>query len=76
MPKPQRRQKDETSSNSTSTETVKLTKEVKRIRLSRVHSNVVSMDCTPPRESDNGHKRTTTESVMRNSNKRQKIQWP
>ena len=75
MPKPQRRQKNDDNCKS-SAETVNLTKEVKRIKLSKINSGQ-PMDCTPPRECDNKHKRTISESHLTlNSNKKQRIQWP
>lgn len=81
MPKPQRRQKTESKSHSGSSETVKLTKEVKRIKLSRVNNQVQPMDCTPhnepAKECDKGHKRTISDNhSIQNPNKRQRIQWP
>lgn len=74
MPKPQRRQKNETKQRSIS-EAVGITNEVKRIKLNRVGSQT-PMDCTPAAANcDNGHKRTMSESCT-SSTKRQKIQWP
>lgn len=75
MPKPQRRQKNCLQSNSTSNETLNLAKEVKRIKLSRVNTQVQPMDCTPA--NDKSHKRSISESQLPTScKKRQRIKWP
>lgn len=76
MPKPQRREKYATKSSSSSNETLNLTKEVKRIKLSRVNSQVQLMDCSPAFDCDNAQKRPVDESLQSASNKRPRIQWP
>lgn len=74
MPKPQRRQQEIKTSSS---ESVNLAHEVKRIKLGRFNSQPLSqpMDCSPAitRNYDNG-KRSFTEDQA--NTKRPRIQWP
>ncbi|CRK90680.1 CLUMA_CG004381, isoform A [Clunio marinus] len=81
MPKPQRRQKQEKKSVESNGETVLLVNEVKKIKLNRLNSQELSMDCTTNDKANNAQcindkKRLLPDSNQKNTNKRQRIQWP
>lgn len=75
MPKPQRRLNPEIKIDTCITDTNDLTKEVKKIKLSRDSGQTSTpMDCSYKR-SEIELKRSTSDREQ-SGNKRQKIQWP